>query len=273
MNRRFRWAVCSTLMFVSAPVLVHADDTETIDYRKHVMKTLGENAQAVSMIVQKKAPAENFNAHVKALALASSQALKAFEPEAEGGNAKPEVWKNWKDFSAKMNELSANLAALDKTAQTQGMAAAAAKIKTSFTCQGCHDTYWAEKPPAPKPSTDKDEVTYRRHVMSALDSQSAALGQILSGSVPDDNQTSHFEALAAIASTSLKSFEPKVPGGEAKPEVWSNWPDFSARMTQFAQKTAATAKIAKEQGNEAATSSIMEALTCKGCHDKYRTQK
>tara|TARA_R110000868_G_scaffold332848_1_gene593800 strand:+ start:256 stop:711 length:456 start_codon:yes stop_codon:yes gene_type:complete len=127
------------------PMVAHADDQDTIDYRKHVMATLGAQAAALFMTLQQKAPAENFAHHVKALAVTSTQALKAFEPNVEGGTAKgdalPKVWSNWDDFASKMNELVAKLEALDKAAETGGMAAAGPLVQESFTCKGCHDEY------------------------------------------------------------------------------------------------------------------------------------
>jgi cytochrome c556 len=91
--------------------------------------------------------------------------------------------------------------------------------------------------------------------------------------VPDDNVIAHMDALAITASTALKAFEPKVPGGQAKPEVWSNWTDFSKRMNEFAQGTAAMAKLAHEQGKDAGLAKVMDALSCKKCHDTYRQEK
>jgi cytochrome c556 len=120
---------------------------------------------------------------------------------------------------------------------------------------------------------DKDVIEYRQHIMKSLNEQSAALGQILSGVVPDDNAVAHLNAIALAASTALKSFEAKVPGGESKPQVWANWPDFSKRMNEFAQLTAEAAKTANEQGKDAAMTGIVDALTCKSCHDVYREQK
>ena len=93
---------------------------------------------------------------------------------------------------------------------------------------------------------DKDVIEYRQHIMNTLNEQSGALGQILSTVVPGDNTTAHLQTIALASSLALKAFEPKVPGGEAKPEVWSHWPDFSKRMTDFAQKTAEMAQIARE---------------------------
>ena len=120
---------------------------------------------------------------------------------------------------------------------------------------------------------DKDVIDYREHIMNTLNEQAAALGQILSESVPDDNVIAHLDAIAVTASTALKAFTPKVPGGEAKPEVWSNWADFSKRMNEFVRMTADMARTAHEQGKEAGLANVVDALSCKGCHDTYRKEK
>jgi cytochrome c556 len=272
MNPWFRCAVRAVFVLLIAPAVVLAEDADVIDYRQHVMATLGEQSEALSMIVQKKVPADNFNILVDALALASTQALNAFEPKAEGGNAKPEVWKSWPDFSAQMKQLVANLAELDKLAKSGGVTAAAPKIQSLLTCQKCHDTYY-RTPPAKTPSTEADAVQYRRHIMSSMDEQSVALGQIITMDIPGTNLASHLEVIAVTAAGALNAFEPKVAGGDAKPEVWSNWVDFSKRMNDFAQKTAEAAKVAKEKGNDAALPGIVDALTCKNCHETYRKEK
>jgi cytochrome c556 len=120
---------------------------------------------------------------------------------------------------------------------------------------------------------EKDAVEYREHLMKTLHEQSEALGQILSGAIPDDNATAHMDQVALAASLSLKAFEAKVPGGEAKAAVWSNWPDFSKRMNEFAQKTAAAAKAAHDSGKETGLAQLSDALTCKSCHELYRQEK
>src|SRR5581483_653164 len=121
--------------------------------------------------------------------------------------------------------------------------------------------------------TDKEVIEYREHIMNTLNEQAGALGEILSNAIPDDNVVSHLDAIALTASTALKAFEPKVQGGEAKPDVWANWPDFSKRMNEFAQKTAEMAKMAHDQGKDAALSEVLDALSCKSCHDTYRKEK
>jgi cytochrome c556 len=120
---------------------------------------------------------------------------------------------------------------------------------------------------------NQDVIDYRQRVMRTLDVQVAALGQILSGATPDDQVVSHLEVIALAASQALKSFEPKVEGGESLPVVWTKWDDFSAKMKDFEQKTAAAAKTAKEQGKDAALTNILDALRCKDCHDIYRKKQ
>jgi cytochrome c556 len=127
--------------------------------------------------------------------------------------------------------------------------------------------------PAAVNAGNKDVVEYRSHIMNTLNEQSAALGQILSGVIPEKNAQGHLEAIALTASIALKAFEPKVPGGEAKAAVWSNWVDFSKRMNDFARLTREAAKVSKEKGFSSAGTNIVDALSCKSCHDVYREEK
>jgi cytochrome c556 len=267
-----RNALFVVLASVAAPI-VHADNAEVIDYRQHVMRTLGEQAQALAMVAQKQAPAENFEHHVAALAAASTQALKAFESKAPGGHAKPGIWDRWKDFSDRMSQLVANLSELDETARTAGMAAAIPRVKELLTCTSCHDAYRTPLALQNAKADPANAIRYRQHMMNSIDAQSAALGQILAGEIADDNLSSHLEVLALTATSSLEAFEPRVPGGEARDAIWRNWPDFAERMKTFAQKTTQAARIARESGHDAALPVIVDALNCKGCHDTYREKK
>lgn len=120
---------------------------------------------------------------------------------------------------------------------------------------------------------DKDVVDYREHIMKTLDAQTAAIGMIVSTQIGEDNLVAHAEAIALTAKQALKSFEAKVPGGESKPEVWSNWPDFEKRMNDFVEKTAKLAASAKTGGVPVVMEEMVDALSCKGCHDVYRNKK
>ena len=127
---------------------VHADDQDTIDYREHVMKTMGDQVNAIQLLSGHKLPADdnsNFLAHVKILAMSASVAKAAFTPKVQGGQAKPNVWTNWADFSKRLDTLAANTADLEKTAESGGIDATAAKLQAALTCKSCHDQYREQK--------------------------------------------------------------------------------------------------------------------------------
>jgi cytochrome c556 len=138
-----RALVTAALLTLAPPVF--GDPQETIDYRRHIMKTMGEQAAIIGMILEKRAPADDFATHVKALAVTAKTAKKAFEPKVPGGAAKPEVWSNWPEFAKRLDELVAATDDLSKTAAGGGVAAAGPKVKTALTCKSCHDTFRVPK--------------------------------------------------------------------------------------------------------------------------------
>jgi cytochrome c556 len=120
---------------------------------------------------------------------------------------------------------------------------------------------------------DQDVIDYRQLIMKQLDAESEALGMMVSGQIPPDSLALEAKSIANGAKAALKAFEPKVLGGEAKPEVWSKWDDFSKRMQAFARNSEEMAKVA-ETGNVAKVTELMiTALPCKECHDTYRNKK
>jgi cytochrome c556 len=121
-------------------------------------------------------------------------------------------------------------------------------------------------------ATDKDVIEYRQRIMKSMNAQAAILGQIASYAIPNDNLAAHLDTMALLAATALKSYEPRVQGGDSKPEVWSKWPDFSARMRDFAENTAKAAKLSGTDP-EAALGNMLDVLDCKSCHDNYRAKK
>ena len=127
-----------------AATAARADDQEMIDYRQHIMKTMGEQMAAIQQIVQKKAPADNFATHMQIVAVTAATAKAAFTPESPGGRAKSDVWSKWPDFSKRLDELVASTAALAKLAKEGGVQATAAKLDT-LQCKGCHDVYREEE--------------------------------------------------------------------------------------------------------------------------------
>jgi len=120
---------------------------------------------------------------------------------------------------------------------------------------------------------DQDVIDYRQLIMKQLDAESAALGMMAAGQIPPDSMALEARSIANAAKAALKAFEPKVLGGEAKPEVWSKWDDFSKRMEMFARGTEEMAKVADSGNVSKVTELMVTALPCKECHDVYRNKK
>jgi cytochrome c556 len=124
----------------------------------------------------------------------------------------------------------------------------------------------------PARADDDDVVEYRQHIMKSMGEQVGAIGQILTQKIVPDNFAAHLQILAIVASTAKTAFTPKVAGGNAKPDVWANWPDFSKRLDDLIASTAELAKLAKNGGVTAAAPKL-RSLPCMECHDVYRTEK
>jgi cytochrome c556 len=135
----------AAMLVAMSPAIALADDQDVVDYRQHVMKTIGEQTAALDEILQHRIPPDNFVTHVEVLAIAASTAKKAFEPKVLGGQSKPDVWAHWADFSKRLDDLAAATAELAKSARDGGLAATAPKIPSALTCKSCHDTYQQPK--------------------------------------------------------------------------------------------------------------------------------
>ena len=140
---RLAWAGIA-LVGTLLPISGFADDQDVRDYRSRVMKTLGEQFGALNMISKGKAPAGDIAAQAEVLRITASLAKSAFEPKVPGGNAKPEVWDKWDDFSKRLDEMVAAADDVAKSAKQGGVAAVTPKL-SSLSCKGCHDVYRVEK--------------------------------------------------------------------------------------------------------------------------------
>ena len=120
---------------------------------------------------------------------------------------------------------------------------------------------------------DSDFIKYRQLAMKELDAEGAALGMIVAGQIPPDTLAAQLNAIATSARIAQKSFDSKTPGGDAKSEVWSNWADFARRMQSFVEKSQQLAKAGENNDVAAVSGLMLDALTCKECHDTYRNKK
>jgi cytochrome c556 len=146
-------------------------------------------------------------------------------------------------------------------------------MTTSARCITCLVLAAAMLPLVAALADDQDTIDYRQDIMKSMGEQTAAIAQILEHKAPPDNFGVHTQILAITAATAKKAFEPKVPGGEAKPEVWAKWADFAKRLDELTAATADLAKTAVSSGIPATAPKVQAALTCKSCHDVYRREQ
>jgi cytochrome c556 len=128
----------------------------------------------------------------------------------------------------------------------------------------------------------EDPVEKRQQLMRELDEDAETLGTIAAlapsakGAQLAAYKTQMTEAarrVAAAAKASHESFRPNAPGGRSKPEIWTNWADYNAKMEAFVANSDKMAKVAETGDIHAVTELLVDALPCKGCHDVYRQKK
>jgi cytochrome c556 len=124
---------------------------------------------------------------------------------------------------------------------------------------------------------DKSEtegiIFERQQVMTQLGKDSDLLGDIVAGLEPADKLAETTHAIAQGAHDAIETFKPRVPGGRAKAEVWSNNQDFSERLERFAKSADGLAELGKSGNKTAVTALLASALPFKECHDTYREPK
>jgi cytochrome c556 len=119
-------------------------------------------------------------------------------------------------------------------------------------------------------STDPTVIA-RQTLMKTIGMNTKVLGDMAGGKAAFDAAGAE-AAKAAIIAASLEipaKFEPQATdaGAEAKPEVWTNWADFTTKATGL--NTAATALDATTvEGVQAGMAGVGGA--CSACHKAYR---
>lgn len=119
----------------------------------------------------------------------------------------------------------------------------------------------------------EDPVLARQLIMQQLDDEAEALGSIAARITPPTKLAEHAHNVARLAKESYESFKPNVPGGAAKPEIWTNWADYSKHMEAFIANTEKMTKAADAGDLNGVTEQLVDALPCKQCHDVYRQRK
>lgn len=113
----------------------------------------------------------------------------------------------------------------------------------------------------------------RQNIMLQLEKDAELLGEIAAGIKPADKLGEVTKSIAESAAASKAAFEPHVPGGRSKPEVWANWADYSKRLDAFDINARKLAELGAKGDLTGVTNMLGGALPCKECHDVYRGPK
>ena len=147
-----RAALPLSLLLLAASATANAQDKpeDIIRYRKSAYTVLLWNWMPMNAMVRGRIPfdAAEFARRADRVAALTPQLLEGF-PEGSGTGApteaKPEIWTDFADFTAKMKDLERESAALSTIAKSGDEAKMREQFaKTGGACKACHDKYKAE---------------------------------------------------------------------------------------------------------------------------------
>ena len=126
---------------------------------------------------------------------------------------------------------------------------------------------------------DAAKVMHERHEgMEAIGKANKAIKRELGGDAPDLGVVRSSAAKIAGLSQKASGWFPAGTGPDvaktgAKPEIWQNLADFTAKLRNF-QKAAQAFNAAASGANVNTIKARFADLggACKACHDKYRTE-
>lgn len=119
----------------------------------------------------------------------------------------------------------------------------------------------------------EDPVLDRQLIMQQLEDDAEALGMIAARLTPPTKMAEHARSVAASARESYEAFKQNAPGGAAKPEIWTNWDDYSKKMEAFIANADKMVEVAEKGDLNGVTEIMVDAMPCKACHDVYRQRK
>ncbi len=132
---------------LSAVALAAVKPETAIHYRQGIYHAMGWNFGPMNAMVRGKQPWDqaDFSKRAQRIAFYSQQLLEGFPPGSDTGaetDARPEIWQNFDDFTAKMHNFQDAAANLAKVAQGGDPAASKqAFADTAKACKACHEKY------------------------------------------------------------------------------------------------------------------------------------
>lgn len=141
------FSLCSASVLAAS---AFSSGEDAVEYRKHAFQLIRHNASDIGDMLQGKVTFDAARAQKRADTLVALSAMpwEAFSVEGANkasGDAKAEIWADFKDFSGKADKFQQDAKAL----QTAAASGDQAKLKVAFgtfrgNCKGCHEKYKAD---------------------------------------------------------------------------------------------------------------------------------
>src|ERR1700743_1954203 len=135
---------------VCARAGVPVKPADVVHYRQSVMELIGWNFAPLAAMTKAKTAwdAKEFALHAERIPALSTPAIHGLaHGTANGGvesDAKADIWNNFEDFHARLDDFINEAKALDETARGGDEAKMKEQFhKTAETCKACHDKYKA----------------------------------------------------------------------------------------------------------------------------------
>jgi cytochrome c556 len=126
------------------------------------------------------------------------------------------------------------------------------------------------------PSRAEQVLTYRKALYQVIVWNVGPMGAMAQDKLPFDAPQFALRAgrVAELTPMLAEAYPPESQGvanSKLKPSMWTNRPDFDAKLKDLVDRSAALAEVAKG-GDPAKTKAAFFSLAdaCKACHEKYK---
>lgn len=133
---------CMTGNAVAQPQFKDAE--EAIQFRQSALKLMGAYSQSLAAVVRGNVPydPEQVKADVAVFQVLAQLPWQAFGPGTEGGNARPDVWKDSEKFAQAAARLEQSMVELRAAADSGELS----RVRSAFgdtanSCRACHDDF------------------------------------------------------------------------------------------------------------------------------------
>ncbi len=139
--------LAATIVSVAVAHEGHEHATGAVRERMELMTSMGQRLLAISKRLRANKDLESVTTDARAIHELAAKITAQFPPGSTQfpTAAKPAVWQEWNDFSAKAKSLETESDKLVNTSTRDGESLRAQFRAVAFACDGCHEKYRVTK--------------------------------------------------------------------------------------------------------------------------------